>query len=104
MDINNNTQVSSININPVSKINLNSANKAFKASMDSKENNVEDFKKDDIALLEEQNIQNTMEKQGNKIDVAEIQKYASDLGENLSIDDINYGLMYGRSVIADYSA
>ena len=70
MDINNNTQVSSININPVSKINLNSANKAFKASMDSKDNNVEDFKKDDIALLEEQNIQKTMEKQGKMFDLA----------------------------------
>ena len=104
MDINNNTQISSLNINPVSKINLNSAAKAFKTSMETKDNTVEDFKKDDIALIEEQNLQKTMEKQGDKINVEEIQKYASDLGENLSIDDINYGLMYGRSVIADYSA
>ena len=35
--------------------------------------------------------------------VEEIQHYASIMGESLSIDDINYGLMYGRSVIADFS-
>ena len=104
MDINNNSQISSININSVSKINLNSANRAFKASMETNETNIEDFKKEDIALLNEQNIQQTMDKQGRQIDVEEIQKYANQMGENLSIDDINYGLMYGRSVIADYSA
>ena len=104
MDINNNSQISSININPVSKINLNSANRAFKASMDTNETNSEDFKQKDIALLNEQEVQQNLDKQGRKIDVEEIQKYASQMGENLSIDDINYGLMYGRSVIADYSA
>ena len=36
------------------------------------------------------------------INVEEIQQYASYLGESLSIDDINYGLMYGRSVIAEF--
>ena len=104
MDINNNSQISSININPVSKINLNSANRAFKASMDTNKTNSEDFKQEDIALLNEQEVQQNLDKQGRKIDVEEIQKYASQMGENLSIDDINYGLMYGRSVIADYSA
>ncbi len=100
MDINNNSQISSINLNSVSKINLNTANRAFRASMDTNEANVEDFKQDDIALMDKQEV----DKQGQKIDVEEIQKYASQMGENLSIDDINYGLMYGRSVIADYSA
>ncbi len=104
MDINNNSQISSININSVSKINLNSANRAFKASMETSETNAEDFKKDDIALLNEQEVQQNLDKQGRRIDVEEIQKYANQMGENLSIDDINYGLMYGRSVIADYSA
>ena len=104
MDINNNSQISSININSVSKINLNSANRAFKASMDKNETNVEDYKQDDIALLNEQEVQQNLDKQGRQIDVEEIQKYANQMGENLSIDDINYGLMYGRSVIADYSA
>ena len=34
--------------------------------------------------------------------IAEIQKFATYAGENnLSLDDIKYGLKYGRSVIAD---
>ena len=53
----------------------------------------------------EQKVQQTVEKTGaNSINVEEIRQYASSMGENLSIDDINYGLMYGRSVIADFSA
>jgi len=36
--------------------------------------------------------------------ISEIQEYAKYAGENnLSIDDIKYGLKYGRSVIADYT-
>lgn len=37
-------------------------------------------------------------------DVDEIKKYAEMAGENISEDDIMYGLSYGRSVIADYIA
>ncbi len=88
MDINNNSQISSINLNSVSKINLNSANRAFKASMDTNETNSEDFKQEDIALLNEQEVQQNLDKQGRKIDVEEIQKYASQMGENLSIDEL----------------
>ena len=57
---------------------------------------MDNFEKEDKALIDENNIKN-------KIDVKEIQKYAQSVGETLSIEDINYGLMYGRSVIADYS-
>ena len=36
--------------------------------------------------------------------ISEIQKFAKYAGEdNLTIDDIKYGLKYGRSVIADYT-
>lgn len=36
--------------------------------------------------------------------ISEIQKFAQYVGEdNLTIDDIKYGLQYGRSVIADYT-
>lgn len=39
----------------------------------------------------------------NKIDVDEVKKYAQSMGEeNLSANDIKYGLVYGRSVIVDY--
>ncbi len=37
-------------------------------------------------------------------DVDEIKKYAQMAGENISEDDIMYGLSSGRSVIADYMA
>ena len=55
-----------------------------------------DFKQEDIDLIET--------KPSKTIDVADIQKYAQQAGENLTLDDINYGLTYGRSVIADYIA
>lgn len=85
-------EISSLNS---SSINLNTATRAFEAAKkESKE--TQDFKEDDIALMEQ--------KPSKTVDVADIQKYAGLMGETLSIDDINYGLMYGRSVIADYSA
>lgn len=37
-------------------------------------------------------------------DLAEIKKYAKMIDENISDDDIKYGLSYGRSVIAEYLA
>lgn len=38
-----------------------------------------------------------------RVDVADIRKNAEYVGEfNISDDDIKYGLMYGRSVIAEY--
>ncbi len=37
------------------------------------------------------------------VDVEDIKKYASMVGEtNLSEDDIKYGLVYGRSVLSDW--
>ena len=38
-----------------------------------------------------------------RVDVADIRRCAGFVGEfNISDDDIKYGLMYGRSVIAEY--
>ena len=37
-------------------------------------------------------------------DLAEIKKYAKMIDENISDDDIKYGLSYGRSLIAEYLA
>ena len=38
-----------------------------------------------------------------RVDVADIRKNATYVGEfNITDDDIKYGLMYGRSVIAEY--
>ena len=105
MDINNNTNISTQIANSISKLNLSTAQRAFEASKkdNSKEEQieVESFKQEDVSLIDENEVS---KKQKNPIDVADVQKYASYMGENLSIDDINYGLMYGRSVIADYLA
>lgn len=108
MDINNSSNISSQIASSISKLNLNTAKRAFEVQK-SEENtpNIElqELKKDDIQLIDEQKVQQTVEKTGaNSINVEEIRQYASSMGENLSIDDINYGLMYGRSVIADFSA
>ena len=81
----------------ISKLNLNTAHRAFEAQKPEKEEQITE-------IIEEQNEQpqiSMVEKMA--VDVEDIQKYAKYMGENLSIDDINYGLMYGRSVIADYS-
>jgi len=38
-----------------------------------------------------------------RVDIADIRKCAETVGEfNISDDDIKYGLMYGRSVIAEF--
>ena len=106
MDISNNTNISAQIATSISKLNLNTARRSFEVSKEDKNTpNIElqEVKKDDIQLLDEGKIQKTAKKSNsNGIDVAEIQKYANSMGENLSIDDINYGLMYGRSVIADF--
>ena len=81
----------------ISKLNLNTAKRSFEAQKpENKENKKEivDELKEPVDLPEEKKL---------AIDVEDIQKYAKYMGENLSIDDINYALMYGRSVIADYS-
>lgn len=40
----------------------------------------------------------------NKVDLADVRNYAKQIGENISDEDIKYGLTYGRSVIANYIA
>ena len=107
MDINNNTNISNQIAQSISKLNLNTAQRAFEASKKENTSEVEKeaFKQEDISLINEKEAKTQASKRGNnQIDVADIQKYANYMGENLSIDDINYGLMYGRSVIADYLA
>ncbi len=93
MDINTTQSISSI-----TRINQMLAKGAFEASKKESEVNLEDnFKDDDIKLMDKKI-------QKEQVDVADIQKYAQAVGETLTTEDINYGLMYGRSVIADYSA
>ena len=108
MDISNNTNISAQIATSISKLNLNTAKRTFEVQKnDENTSNIElqGFKKDDIQLIEDKKVEEIAKKSSNNgINVEEIQQYAGLMGEKLSIDDINYGLMYGRSVIADFSA
>lgn len=80
------------NINPLSMLN---AVNAFKANEQIKENNPIRDVSDGIDI----NDTNILKNQNTD----EIKEFAKIAGEqNLSDDDIQYGLTYGRSVIADY--
>ncbi|MBQ7286564.1 MAG: hypothetical protein IJW73_02255 [Candidatus Gastranaerophilales bacterium] len=106
MDISNNTNISTQIANSISKLNLNTTKRSVEAQKP-KENTpdalLHSSKKDDIQLIDKGKVQAQVEKPANNgINVDEIRQYASYMGEELSIEDINYGLMYGRSVIADF--
>ena len=87
-----NTNVTNTVAASISKLNLNSAHRNFENKTTQKE--ITEEKPEKLPDIKPQEL---------NIDVEDIQKYAKYMGENLSIDDINYGLMYGRSVIADFS-
>lgn len=56
-----------------------------------------DAKADDIKLAQQNNI-------FKGVDIDDIKKSAQSIGEDLSKEDIQYALTYGRSVIIDCSA
>lgn len=96
MDINNNSNISNVVASSLSKINLTSTPRAQKTPAIEQNEAKIDIKEEDTKLMDTKKVNNA-------IDVNDIQKYANSMGETLTIEDINYGLMYGRSVIADYS-
>lgn len=98
MDINNSGNISKQIAQSISKLNLNGANRKLNKPVDEKKQ--EDF---EIEEVSNSNISEVKKSSKSLVDVQDIQKYADYMGEKLTIDDINYGLMYGRSVIADYS-
>lgn len=83
--------IGSNNINPIQMFN---AVNAFKSNEQIKNNEIPDISEgidiNDNSILKNQ-------------DTTEIKQFAKIAGEeNLSNEDIQYGLTYGRSVIADY--
>lgn len=83
--------ISTSNINPVQMLN---AFNAFKAS-----ENVQDNKMPETSDGIDINDNNILKNQNTD----EIRQFAKIVGEeNLTNEDIQYGLTYGRSVIADY--
>ncbi len=82
--------------NPISMLN---ATKAFQ--------NAQSALKTSLPIIDETSngidLKDTNELLLNK-NITEIQQFAKYVGENeLTVDDIKYGLKYGRSVIADYT-
>ncbi len=102
MNIDNSTNISSVVSQSLSKLNINSSNRSYKSG-EKEQNDVKIDNSEQQNNVSKETIEETTRPNFN-IDVAEIQKYANLMGENLTIEDINYGLMYGRSVIADFSA
>lgn len=102
MNIDNNTNISSMVSQSLSRLNLNNINRSNKSGGKEEIND----KITSSELIEEKTATSTEinnDKSNSNINIEEIQKYASLMGENLSIEDINYGIRYGRSVIAEYS-
>ena len=92
-----NANISATVATSISKLNLNTTNRSFEA----KKNNNQEKNPEIVEEFSETKTEPIPDKVS--VDVEDIKKYAKYMGENLSIDDINYGLRYGRSVIADYS-
>lgn len=101
MDINNNTNISNMVASSISKLTLNTASRAFETSK--KVLNVPG-QEEKATIEEEVKQESTNFVLKNNINVEEIQQYAGLIGESLTLEEINYGLRYGRSVIADFSA
>lgn len=82
----------------VSQVQLFNATNAFKTAAAKPEAPIkqEPQVSDGVKVNDSQNILKNL-------DIDEVKKYASMTGENnLSDDDIKYGLVYGRSVMADW--
>ena len=76
-----------------------SALSAFKSAQTLPKNNEETAKKEVSGGTESNNAKTLLE----RIDVNELRECAKAVGEfNISDDDIKYGLLYGRSVIAEF--
>ena len=102
MEIDNNSNISSIVASSLSKLNLNTANSSSISNRPrqkkQEQNLIQENEKDDVKVIEDEKSAKS------PIDIKEVQKYANLIGEDITVDEIRYGLMYGRSVIADFMA
>ena len=100
MEIDNNTNISNLIASSISKLNLNTASTSTVSNQKQNENQeqnlIQENEKDDVKLVDDDKIAK------NPIDVDDVKKYANLLGEDLTVEEIRYGLMYGRSVIAEW--
>jgi len=97
-----NSNLSNIIASSISKLNITSSNASNisngRRQKSKQENFIQENEKDDVKLIDDIKPFKT------SIDFEEIQSFANSIGEELSQEEIQYGLKYGRSVIVDYSA
>ena len=83
--------IGSSSVNPIQMFNAVNAFKTSEKSLDTSIPDISDgININDSSILENQNLD----------EIKQVAKIAGE--ENLSTEDIQYGLTYGRSVIADY--
>lgn len=102
--------VDGISLNGISSLQLLRASNAFKASK-IKNNNEEDIDQqlDVPQQAEEVSLKSDFVTESkfnnfNPDSMSEIKNLAQKMDEDLTEDDIKYGMMYGRSVLVDYTA
>ena len=87
------------------RIEENNSVQQFSALNAFKSNRVTRPEKDfnDVSTETSSGIKSTPKSLLERVDTADIRQYAESVGEfNITDDDIKYGLLYGRSVIAEW--
>lgn len=94
MNISNTNQIADSQV--LNRIFYNYALKASQNIQNTNQTTNTNTKEDDIKLIENDVFKG--------VDIDDIKKSAQSIGEEITEEDIKYGLTYGRSVLADYSA
>lgn len=94
MNISNTNQIA--DSQALNRIFYNYALKASQNIQNKNQTTNTNTKEDDIKLIENDVFKG--------VDIDDIKKSAQSIGEEITEEDIKYGLTYGRSVLADYSA
>ena len=102
--------VNGINSADISKIQALRALNAFQYDAKTVQKGKEETKEVETSVVEqeelknEERLQKLLLKKMSETKLNEIQNYAKNMNQDLSYEDINYGITYGRSVLVDYSA
>lgn len=101
--ISTNTNIASTVASSLSSLKLNTANKAFtqaKKPVEEIEKEMQLQIQEDKGLIDNKPI---LMSKFTTSDIKEMKEISLNIGEELTDEDIQYALRYGRSVIADYS-
>lgn len=102
--------VNSINSTDINKLQALRALTAFQYDAKTVQKGKEEAKEVQTSVVNqeelknEERLQKLLLKKMSETKLNEIQDYAKNMNQELSYEDINYGITYGRSVLVDYSA